>query len=90
MHGFICLETDDNLSGLTESNFDENPDAIDLALGFFCENKEEIVDLTHSFPRIVSLNSLVLLENSYISVTFNKHQMIATKQPRNSRFSITD
>lgn len=50
MHGFICLETDDNLSGLTESNFDENPDAIDLALGFFCENKEEIVDLTHSFP----------------------------------------
>lgn len=49
MHGFICLETDDNLSGLTESNFDENPDAIDLALGFFCENKE-IVDLTHSFP----------------------------------------
>ena len=50
VHGFICLETDDNLSGLTESNFDENPDAIDLALGFFCENKEEIVDLTHSFP----------------------------------------
>ena len=50
MHGFICLETDDNLSGLTESNFDENPDAIDLALGFFCENKEEIVDFTHSFP----------------------------------------
>ena len=53
MHGFICLETDDNLSGLRESNFDENPDAIDLALGFFVkisENKEEIVDLTHSFP----------------------------------------
>ena len=53
MHGFICLETDDNLSGLRESNFDENPDAIDLALGFFVkisENKEEIVDLTPSFP----------------------------------------
>ena len=50
MYDFM-LESDGNLSGLAGSNFDENLDATYLSLGYFeSENKEEIVDLTHSFP----------------------------------------
>ena len=44
VYGFM-LESDDNLSGLAESNFDDNLDATDLALGCFESENKEIVDL---------------------------------------------